>query len=643
MSSGRLYRLLESSLIALFVIQAIRLSMAVLVGSLQRVFEAEPVALLLVYGHGFLLVAVFLPLLSPRRSSRLSTVLSLSAILVAILRVIAAFSAPSVRLISALLILGIGGIYFTGLARVNRHTWVTAWIAGMALDQLFRARDAYDISMRLWLEARVLGETIRFPWVVIQIVIAMLAVGIIWQARRHADDEPRQPASLTIWSSLSMGCFLAIEMLVLAMPNVAARWAGVTYGALVPWLLLATVLPLIPGVRNVTKHLFGALDEWLQGWVWLFALLTMLIVGNRVGGMLGAGALVAAQFAAVMLLWAVPVVRDGEDKDIKGFSLSLAWGVLTLVIYAFSLTIAPPDFLKWLAGQSLGVVLVAGLLHACARVVWRGDNRWVLPARGATGLAPAVAVSVVVTGFLLASLGAEPGIVPADGSLRVATYNINGGFDAQGVFQVEQVARTIEASRADIVLLQEVDAGRPAGFGIDQVQFLARRLGMYQAFAPTADPLRGLAVLSRWPLELPMAARFPTGESGPGVLKVGLALPQAGAPLAVLSVQMAAGDIEERIQQYALLAEYFDETGLIILAGDLGSTIEDIIYQQLVSVDRFTDPDAVLGIEQDFTTPADLPQFRHDYILLRGLAPIDARQVESTASDHRLVVVEVEW
>jgi len=58
----------------------------------------------------------------------------------------------------------------------------------------------------------------------------------------------------------------------------------------------------------------------------------------------------------------------------------------------------------------------------------------------------------------------------------------------------------------------------------------------------------------------------------------------------------------------------------------------------------FDDPFLALGIDPPPPTdPAIDPQIRIDYVFTRGLAPTSATVLSSLASDHRMVVVELEY
>ena len=101
----------------------------------------------------------------------------------------------------------------------------------------------------------------------------------------------------------------------------------------------------------------------------------------------------------------------------------------------------------------------------------------------------------------------EPG--PA-ARLSVLTFNIHGAL-GHGRLDLGAIADAITASRADVVLLEEVDRYRARTGVVDQTAWLARRLGMHSAYG--ANKLRaparaglppaaiGNAILSRFPMQ----------------------------------------------------------------------------------------------------------------------------------------------
>src|SRR3954463_13738099 len=90
--------------------------------------------------------------------------------------------------------------------------------------------------------------------------------------------------------------------------------------------------------------------------------------------------------------------------------------------------------------------------------------------------------------------------------LRVLSYNIHkciGGVDRR--YEPERTAEVLNKLEADVLLLQEVDAGAPRSKGHKQVDVLGDLVGMrYRSWFPNVDVrgggCYGNAILSRYPI-----------------------------------------------------------------------------------------------------------------------------------------------
>ena len=541
MAPSRVFRLVEGSLVALFFFQAARAVFAVLLRLLQTALIASQVDLVTANAHLFFVGALVLLWLVPRQRRRLPVLMMLTAIGAGAARVGLPVQLPLIRFYSGLLVFVLSAVYFASLIRANYRTWIAALVMGLTLEQLLRARDTFDLTLHAVTNLPV-GDLrlLRMPMAVLQIVVLVIMVGISVMARRSAHREPYEPANVTSLGGLAFGGFVALHLCVLGLPNVMARWAEVPYAVLVPWVILATVLPMLPASRRVVGEALGVFDDRLRGWVWLFLFLLMLMVGNRLRGLGAAGALIIAQFMAVMLLWWIPRPLEPQDIEQVGPSLSLGLSGCTVLVYAYSLAFEIGEAVRFLNGQGITILLVAGGMVGLPRLLWREDDPWMQPSLLPRGFAAVLSAPAVVFGLVLSGSVAPPLPSPMDQDVRVATYNINGGYDAQGVFQLEQVARAIEVSGADIVAIQEADTGRPLSYGVDEIEYLARRLGMYQAYQPTVEHVRGVAILSRWPVAGHTGVLLPSMAEQMGAIQVRVVDPATGRELSLIGVQFEA-------------------------------------------------------------------------------------------------------
>lgn len=102
--------------------------------------------------------------------------------------------------------------------------------------------------------------------------------------------------------------------------------------------------------------------------------------------------------------------------------------------------------------------------------------------------------------FFLLSLAAQHSVSQ---SLRVMSYNIRHGTDAQENDKLDSMARFINASGADLVGLQEVDSVCRRSGNIDQMKRLASLTGMHYAFVRHRaydGGAYGQGILSRYPI-----------------------------------------------------------------------------------------------------------------------------------------------
>jgi endonuclease/exonuclease/phosphatase family metal-dependent hydrolase len=643
MINQRFQRLVEASLVSLFFIQSSRISAGILLKMLEGALSAGQIDVVGANAQLGLLGILIVPWLSVRRRDQLPNALFASALVVSVARLIATFQLPYLRLAAALLAVGMAGYYFACLVRANRHTWVLALIFGVVADMLFRSYDTYDVSLHTWIDIVIGARLLHFPWVVLQIALSSILLGFSILARRNARNEPYEPSALSFVSGLALGGFWAVEALVLSLPNVLAHWADVSIGMVTVWLLLATMVPLVPSARAFVVRISTVFDERLRGWVWLFLLILLIVLGRRLAGLWSLSALLVAQVIAVCLLWGIPQSPSTEKKDdITGPAMSLGLIVYWGIIYGYSLSFEYAQALPWLRGQGLVVILIAVALLGMSRLAWHEDEPLNVNPIVTSGTSVILIVPIVILALMLSTrdnLRNDPVIAT---TIHVATYNINGGYDADRAFQLDRIALTISASQADLVILQEVDFGQPMGYSIDAAYYLARRLGMYHIFHPTIEKMDGVAIISRWPIQKTDGVLVPGSGLQRGLLTGIVGTGDGGRRLLVLGVQLNPGTDQERLNQLASILSITRDEPLIVLAGDLGATPSDIVYQQLLA-SGFTDPNTVLGIERGYTAPSRNPVVRYDYVLLRGGVPVDSRQVDSAASDHRLIVVEIGW
>lgn len=240
---------------------------------------------------------------------------------------------------------------------------------------------------------------------------------------------------------------------------------------------------------------------------------------------------------------------------------------------------------------------------------------------------------------VLAALGSMmPHTAPlsAQGTLRVAAYNIKHGLGMDSIIDLERIADVLRPLNADVITLQEMDAGVARTSGVDQARVLGELLGMtphFGDFMPYQGGEYGMAVLTRLPVLSVENIRLPDGEEPRSALSVSVSVD--GRPVSVVGIHLYMTPEERRAQADALDDWLERVEHPVVLAGDFNSRRGDIVLRSLQEaewfvVDKDGSPD---------TFPSDGPVREIDFVMVR---PAEAFEVlehyvveESVASDHR--------
>ncbi|MGQ9668504.1 MAG: endonuclease/exonuclease/phosphatase family protein, partial [Anaerolineae bacterium] len=257
----------------------------------------------------------------------------------------------------------------------------------------------------------------------------------------------------------------------------------------------------------------------------------------------------------------------------------------------------------------------------------------------------AVVLLVVTAGALfIQPAGAHPDSKP---QLQLMTYNIRSGFGADDRFDLRRTAQTILKGDADIIALQEVNRGSGLNGFTDDLMVLMdilRPAGYrYWEFGPAASLTYGNAIISRYPIVA--SENFPYSTV---VLErracLAARVKVGGRRLAVYSTHLThvGHSTPERLQQVQELIGLTRPEGLPkTVMGDFNAIPETAEIRAMR--EHFRDAYALAGDPPGYTFPAERPAERIDYIFLSPeLTPLEAWVMESTASDHRPVVVRVQ-
>ncbi len=615
-------RILEAISVLVFLWQALRVIFSVVFGIIyDQIFEGQlnfwlPVSNLLV------IAALLAPALAGRRGQ--GTKLSIAAMLAALARAALTINDPVVRYWCGLIVLAAGGVYLATLLMAARRMAFTALIASLALDQVLRVvGHTYDISLRAgWLP-------IQGIWSASVIAIAIW----LWRDRRRAASGEHPSAGIGLVGGLALGGWMFVESSLLALPNVIARWSDGAYPVIAPVLLALTLLPLLPPVHRAVRASGSSRAARLVVSL-VFALGLML--GYFLDGTAAVVALLLAQASALTM---AIYILDSSPSTPRPAGLMLALGLVLLLVLNFANAFAftYPYTLPAMRGMGWAVYLAAALVIGAGAVIAAPSGD--LPPRRTEWLPIALGglAAVIVA---IAAVWPRPVTTLADsGRVRVGTYNIHYGYDDAWHLSLEWIAQTIEETGADIVALQEVDTGRMTSYGIDDAYYLARRLRMRVEYLPTVEHLTGIALLYRDPATATGKALVTSQQEQTGVVLV--RVEAGGERLNAYGIWMGLEDEDTQTQIREALA-FIGDAEPAVFGGDFNARPGSPVARAIEAA-GFADPFAVLEITPaPLTSPAPNSTERIDFVWVRGVRSVDAWVPDSVASDHRMVVIEVD-
>ncbi len=221
--------------------------------------------------------------------------------------------------------------------------------------------------------------------------------------------------------------------------------------------------------------------------------------------------------------------------------------------------------------------------------------------------------------------------------MRVACLNIHKGRGLDGRVDLERLAVFLAQSEADLIGLQEVLATKKQ----DQAQILARFLGMEYVFFPSikrGSSLYGNALLCRWPIAEFKGISLPSLREQRSVLVATLTQP---FPLTVAVTHLGLNNKEREAHVEKILTVL--PPGPAVLMGDWNAQSPASEVQAVLG--RFHD-----AYDEGARSASDTHTFlsheivpsRIDFIFVDGLKVSRYHTRGTIATDHRLVVVDLE-
>lgn len=674
--------ILEAALVGVFFVSALRFLIGMIysrIGGASSTMGIDPTILpvnipgivdvgVVQNEVSFLIYMLALPLLT-LLFGRVRWLILAAAALAATGRVLMIAGTTVTPTIAAAMTVGGGLLYLALMVRHRAQVIPYLFIFGFGADQVFRAAgntldpswSAGYLNMQMVLSLITMGLTIS---------------GLVIQGREGRDQGTAVSPDrglLPFWGGIGLAGLLFLELSLLSLPNAIAGRADVDYTIFAPIVTLVTLLPLIPLVRRQMRGFIGLFDGSVRGWLWMLLVALLIVFGTRFRGIPAGIALIIAQFAVSGMWWWLVRPQAEKERNIGGLWLVTGMILFLMLVagdnftyeYAYVRNMAPdlsflndiiPPFLRGFRGMGLGILLVSVFLAALPMV----QTRLRIPWTSGTGWQSILALLLVVGVSVGVAYAVRPPLIAGvrnQPTLRIGTYNIHGGFNEFYHFDIEAIARTIQQSGSNVVLLQQVEAGRLTSFGVDQALWLARRLRMDTRFFPANEGLQGLALLSNVEIVFDDGNTLTSVGNQTGLQRVQIR-PDTGVITVYntwLGFLLEGNDgrtIEEQEQdQQRQLNEIFSiisahhpdgNLGRIVVGGTFNNIPSSSLGDQMRRA-GFDDPFAGLPPQLGATFErVNYPRTRLDYIWLRALGPLGANVIDSRASDHLMAVVEVQ-
>jgi endonuclease/exonuclease/phosphatase family metal-dependent hydrolase len=383
-----------------------------------------------------------------------------------------------------------------------------ALIALILLTAAIGRRLALGVALGLALDTTLRGAFLTWdvPWqegVAPTIVALVLAAGALWSVRiTFRRGERAEGAGASPWSTAALGVYLFLQVMFLQSPAFVASSAGYSLEGGLAVVLVADAVAL-GAVWFVSRRRISTVLGVITGVVLAAAAFTLTQAAGPVIALL----VLVGQVAATGL-FTIAVAPTARSTSVRRLAVGGAVGGVALAVLAAGYQIHYEIPLPF---PNTVLPLVAAVLLGLA-AFGRGEPPGREPVRAALGMAAVpIALLIVPLGLLVAR--PDRSVEPAQGrTIRIVNYNIHQALNPDGQVDPEATARTIEALRPDVVMLQEIGRGWPIHIFMDTGEWLSRRLNMPFLYQPAADRQFGNAIMTRLPIVEHDGGFLPFGE-----------------------------------------------------------------------------------------------------------------------------------
>jgi endonuclease/exonuclease/phosphatase family metal-dependent hydrolase len=468
------------------------------------------------------------------------------------------------------------------------------------------------------------------------LLLALLLLLLLRRALAILPDSVRDGRFAHAWPLLIVGPWLFLQLVYFQNVARLAASTGWSLPLAGTWIVLANALGTAVAIAAV--HRAERLVIALAAGLLLIVSLFFFSSSGLVGALL---ALLGLAAAAVLLLLVFAGLETAEDRPgLAGLTVANGLGQLLFVLVMFLYYVAYDIPLGF---RPVSLLPVVGLVVALPAVF--------AARQGQPGEQPVYAPALIALLLLIFPLALWPGwqtpqaTEPAtqNRTVQIINYNLHNGFNSDGLLDMEALARVIEESGADVLLLQEVSRGWVINGSLDMLAWLSQRLDMPYVAGPTEAALWGNALLSRYPIHNASNVSLPPDHL---LLRRGYQTAEidVGAErLLVINTHLhhVHADSPVRQEQVGQILSGWQGRPRTVIAGDLNATPEAPEMVILVEA-GLVDVAPLFGPNPHYTYSAVNPERRIDYIWITAdLEATDFAVLQTIASDHLPLVVTI--
>ena len=628
------------TLTLLFGLQAFRIFLPEISWYLGEQLSAEMKAL---FALGIFLTALLMPLLRRLLGGRGLLILTAGGMALTYLGYQFAHSALAYMILSSAGVMLWGWfVPFWQTSSRNRPEEKSVPVLVAALPLAF----VVDTLLRALLWGYDLGWRHNWGSLLVSLLVALGALFLLWLEVRQPDEkgDPRQPGWGGALPFLGLGPFLFVAMAIVHNASAFMVASGLDE---IRGHEMAVLFTALGAVACVLVAGSAGPRRWLAALVnGLLLVASLILLYTHLGSAWSLAWL--AYLVAAVTLWAALgfllsgiARRSGERSGTWHIALANFLALLLMLVILFMVMQFKMDLISIVAGSLLALTSIWAVGFGRQEVQFTNP----FPQKWLTIEAAASLVVVLVWAMLVPSLSPVASRSP-EAPLRVMTYNIHQGINADLMVDLAAIGDSIASENPDVVALNEVNRGRPTNGFLDVLPYLSRRLGLPYVFGSNyADGQYGNAILSRYPITEWENNHYANNTTEiRGALRVVIQTPDGEVTFFSTHLDHIGGENNARLEQVTELLALWGGEGRTVILGDLNAVpdtpeIAALYAAGLVDVLLATGQ----GDAYTFWDPIPTPGRRIDFIFLSpDMTVVNAWTPQTRASDHLPVVAEIQ-